>query len=187
MFLIVYIFILIFISIVGGLIYLFYLPINKKLLKSGKLSKENSIQIKKLYILVLLLTALYFTYIAFYPIESFYADEFKKVTNLEIPKSANFIEKIASYPGVHGDYVSCSEIKLSKNDFENLLLIVQKDTNFKRTNIKEVTHSEESDKIMSDEDKSQLMFGFKKVSTIINTYYIGFKNDNQTIFVFVRT
>lgn len=187
MFIIALVFALIVFSLIGFFLYLFYLPINKWLLKKGKITIQKSNQINKIFAFVLFFIALGFTYNAFYPNESFYVDEFKEVTNLEIPKSYNFIEKTASYPDFHGDYISCSEIKLSNDDFKNLLSSVKKEVYLTSANTNEISNSEESLAVISYKEQSQIMYGFKKVTTDYTTYYIGFKNDNQTIFVYVHT
>src|SRR4051812_8437817 len=62
------------------------------------LTKKGYRWIGLLIIAVSISTLLYGLYTAVYPSDSFYFDEFKKVTSLDIPKSAEVINKTASYP-----------------------------------------------------------------------------------------
>lgn len=65
-------------------------------------------------------------YTAFYPMESFYRDEFVNVTGYKFPKSGKFKFKSASYPDFHGDYEACAVIEISEDDFQELKMKNQK-------------------------------------------------------------
>jgi hypothetical protein len=171
------------VGICGGIIYLIYLPIKNQLLKKGKLTLARSRQINKIYILALLLFSIYKTYDAFFPSESFYKDEFENVTLREIPESAQFIFKKSSYPDFHGDYASSSQIKLSKEDYKKLLNELSSDSQFSKDG--QIIGFEEFDYTLNNKDQNNILVSFTRpIKGEEDCYlYIGFYNDNQTIFV----
>jgi len=59
-------------------------------------------------------------YTAFYPLESFYKNEFLRVTGNDFPVSGRFNFKEVSFPDIHGDYTSCALIEVSEKDYEAL-------------------------------------------------------------------
>lgn len=127
MFIILFIFNFILLSVIGGIIYLIYLPIKNRLIRNKILSKEKSKLINGIYIATIFLITIYITYIDIYPSESFYRDEFKMVTLREVPASAKFISTSSTYPDFHGDYSSNSEIKLSSEDYNALFEVLYND------------------------------------------------------------
>jgi len=118
-------------------------------------------------------------YTAIYPLDSFYFDDFKKVTSTEIPKSATIIEKTASYPDFHGKYVSCSLIKISKQDY--LLLLKRLRNNKNLIENLNVIYSEEFDFVMKNENIKNIKFSFGQQN---HTSYIGFFADQKTVVVY---
>ncbi len=175
------------ISLVVGLLgqglYLLYLPIQKRLLKSGKLTKNISRQINITYAITLFLFSAYQTFNGFFPSKSFYEQEFKTVTLREIPKSAEFIEKTSSYPDFHGDYCSSSQIKLSKSDYQELLIELENDKRITKNG--EQIGSEEFNKTLGNKKTSKLIHEFtRKIKGEEDHYlYIAFYDDKETIFV----
>ena len=77
-------------------------------------------KIKYLLVVFLLIYSTYLSYTAVYPTDEFYFDEFYKITNKEIPNSAEILFKDSSYPDFHGDYFSKSKIQLSETDYKDL-------------------------------------------------------------------
>lgn len=59
-------------------------------------------------------------YVEIYPLESFYKNEFMKVTGLDFPASGRFLFKEASYASFNGDYESCALIEVSAEDYLRL-------------------------------------------------------------------
>jgi hypothetical protein len=108
-------------SILGLLLYIIYLPFKIHFKRSGKLSTKASRTINVVYFYSIILAVLGFTYYQAEPPESFYEEEFKTITLRDIPESAEFISKEASYPDFHGDYCSSARIQLSKKDYQKLL------------------------------------------------------------------
>jgi len=172
-------------GLAGGLIYLIYLPFRNKLIKNNRLTKHRSKQINTTYICGIVLISAYATFNAVFPGRSFYEDEFKSVTIRDIPKSAKFIEKTASYPDFHGHYFSSSQIRLSKTDYSKLLNELINDKNMTKNG--EIIDFEEFDKALDEKDMNKIIYSFTRQNTGRNDYlYIGFYNDLQTVFVNVH-
>ena len=136
-----------------------------------------------LIVIVLILLTAYEAYTAIYPTDDFYFDEFKKITFLEIPASAKVIEKTASYPDFHGDYVSCALIKLSSQDFKELLNTLRKDKNMIKNF--ETIDSEELRKIIETNKVNDIKESFSR-NFPNKDYYsqLSFFNDNERILVY---
>ena len=107
-------------GIIGGLLYLIYLPFKRRFIRTEKLSTKISRKINLAYIAVLGLFALYQTYDAIYPSDSFYKDEFTYYTEIEFPESGVIHKKEASYPDMHGDYWSAAIAEFSVEDYEKI-------------------------------------------------------------------
>lgn len=180
---IVFFVIFIVVGVGGGLLYLLYLPIKKRLIKNGKLTKYRSRQINIAYVFVLGLFSVYQIFDAFFPGRSFYEQEFKTVTLREIPKSAEFIEKTSSYPDFHGDYCSSSQIKLSKEDYKNLLTELSSDKRLIKDG--EIIGSLEFDKSLGDKSSEKVVHNFiRQIDGEEDHYlFIGFYDDSETVFV----
>ncbi|MFP5437763.1 MAG: hypothetical protein ACLGH8_08270 [Bacteroidia bacterium] len=166
------------IAVVGGFLYLLYLPVKIWMLKTGRLTRPTSRLINKIYIAVLCLAILGISYSGVFPDESFYADEFKDVTLRELPESAEFVSKWSEYPDFHGEYASQSEIKLSKADFTKLLMELQND--------KRLTKAEERVSIMGGlENGNGITYQFtREDANLRGRYlYIGFDVSSYIIYV----
>jgi hypothetical protein len=182
MLIIIFIFFSFITGVSGFVIYMIYLPIRNKLLKIGKLSLKLNKKINIIYGFLLFIMSIYFTFKSFFPSESFYKDEFKKVTSIELPKSAEFVSKKASYPGFQGDYCSSSQIRLSKKDYFKLLRDLNNDNRFIK-NRKIICFSEFYD-VLDDKLKVNFRVTFTRKNNGKETYFfIAFYNDNETIFV----
>jgi hypothetical protein len=108
------------VGLVGGLLYLIYLPFKRKLINSGKLDKKVSHKINIAYIAFLGLFSLYHTYTAFFPTDSFYKDEFVYNTGIDFPESGIIQKKDSWYPDLHGDYWSAAIAEFPEEDYEKL-------------------------------------------------------------------
>ena len=170
-------------GLVGGLIYLVYLPFRNRFLRKGRLTKPRSKQINTIYICIIVVISAYLTFDAFFPGKSFYENEFKTVTLRDLPKSAKFVEKAASYPDLHGGYFSSSQIRLSKTDYNNLLYELTNDNRIAKS--REIRGAEEFSKTLGDKESKNIIYGFTRQITGKENHYlfIGFYNDGQTIFV----
>lgn len=115
---------------ISGILYLLLLPVRKYLLKSGRLSRVTLKKINRSYISIVFLIAAWQTYFAIYPMDSFYKDEFKFNTGIELPASANITTKSSWYPDMHGKYWAAAVIKLNENDYSILKSKIAAHENF---------------------------------------------------------
>jgi hypothetical protein len=124
----------------------------------------------------------YFVYDAVFPADSFYYSEFKEVTLRTIPKSAVIIKKTASYPDFHGDYCSASLIKISKQDYNNLLNEIKSDKRLHKGNI---IGSSEFNEVMGKTSYSQVEQVFNRNIPNEEDHYLTiiFLKDIQSIVV----
>lgn len=131
------------------------------------------------------LWTIYEIYTAIYPTDSYYLDEFKKVTLREAPKTAEVIKKTASYPDFHGDYCSASLIKLSRQDYKNLLYELFGDKRLIWNG--ELITSSEFDEAMGNLKTEQIRYNFtRQIPGEEDHYlYIGFLDDEETIIVYI--
>jgi len=125
----------------------------------------------------------YSIYIAVYPADSFYFDDFKTVTSREIPKSALVIDKSASYPDFHGHYISCSLIRLSKQDYLNLLNELNNDKRMYKN--AEIIYSPEFNEVMKNKNAKNIKSAFARSNDgkPDECSYIGLFDDEKTIVV----
>jgi hypothetical protein len=125
----------------------------------------------------------YEIYVAIYPLDSFYKDDFKTITGVDLDKSAIIKRKNASYPDVHGSYCSCALIKLDKQAYTSLLDKVKSDTSFNGTD--EIS-SEEYEYVTEHKDIDYLYKAIELDSD--NEYkFIGFLKDGRTIIIHLCT
>ena len=121
-------------------------------------------------------------YIAIFPTDEFYYNEFNTVTLRPIPKSAVIIKKSASYPDFHGDYCSVSLIKLSKQDYNKLLNEIKAD---KRLHKGDIIGSSELDEVAGKSLDSRVIGVFNRNIPNEEDHYltIAFLKDKQSIIV----
>jgi hypothetical protein len=78
---------------------------------------------KKLAILIPFLIIMfvgYEVYRSIYPNDKFYIEDFERYSGMKFPVSGKIIEKEATYPDLHGHYMSQALIQLSESDFLEL-------------------------------------------------------------------
>lgn len=131
-------------------------------LKHPFLSDRN---LKILALSVPILFYSYHFYYAIYPPNDFYFQEFEKVTELDVPKSAEIVYKDASYPDFTGDYHSESIMKLSKEDYFSLLEKMKKNLHFKEIKAVENAHHT----FMKEENTDFIFVSFLKKDYSIKT------------------
>jgi hypothetical protein len=184
-FLILFTLVSIIIGIIALLLYLISIPIRKGLKVNGKLQENVDNKIKWIFVGVTILVSFYLTYEAIFPSNSFFIKEFTTVTAKKFPKSAVFLGKTSSYPDFHGDYSSCSIIKLSKEDYTRLYDEIKNDTTMK---IGEIIASHEITKISKGIDVyNSIEAGFIRPipGEGDHYYYIGFFRGSTNIIVLI--
>lgn len=114
----------------------------------------------------------YEAYIAVYPNDNFYFQEFEYVTNKKIPNSGKIILKESSYPDIHGDYFSKSIIELSEEDFMILIEKIENDKSMIQSDNDQINDFKVFErKIKGEEDRS---------------LFIRFLNDHKRIVINVN-
>ena len=169
------------VGITACILYLVYLPFKIWLRRTERMSRSTSNVINKAYFAFTLLTIVCIVYIAQYPDESFYEEEFETVTFRKLPSSAEFIEKNASYPFFQGNYCSSAQIKLSKADYLELLFSLKNDHRMKKDGNR--TSFYESDKSLDGKSTDKINHRFQREVSTLDYYCIEFYNDKHTIFV----
>jgi hypothetical protein len=132
---------------------------------------------------VLQLWIFYSIYIAFYPNESFYFEEYKNVVGKLAPKSAEIIDKSASYPDFQGSYNSVSLIRLSETDYRNLYQEINQSKDFEQA---ELIHTETLNEIL-DSNKNIEEINWKERKNLDEGWqhhFIGFLNNQKAIIIY---
>lgn len=155
-----------------------------KILKyfGNKILRRND---SKPYFVVSAVIVSYNIYRSFYPGESFYLGQFKKITGL---KNANNIEVVygtAGYPWVHGDYCSAALLKTSKDNFQQLIDSLRIDSTRKKESVG-FGCAELSELIQKTGIKRDVLFeaGGQKGN---DSYFIQFLPDEKMVAVFCNT
>lgn len=169
-------------GLAGGLLYLACIPLKRWLIKTKKLSNQQSRKIKIAYIFIILFFATWSTYDAFYPGDSFYKDEFINNTGIALPSSAIVKHKAASYPDFHGDYGANAVIVLSNNDYAALETGIRQNPAFVRdTSLLPLGTSEEYDRIAAHVDEQNITKTYAKTIENRSLFKVAFFNDRKTI------
>ena len=126
----------------------------------------------------------YSIYTAIYPTDDFYFQEFQTVTLRKVPKSAVIVKKTASYPDFHGDYCSVSLMKLSNEEYSNLLNQIKLD---KRFHPEELLGSSELDEVVGKALVHELttIYSCKNFKKGENYSAIIFCKDKRSIVVYL--
>ncbi|WP_342645827.1 hypothetical protein [Mucilaginibacter sp. CSA2-8R] len=145
------------------------------------------LRLKKVGIAVVSLICAFFAYniyVAIYPNDAFYFDEFKSVTLSEIPASAEILNKNATYPDFHGEYFSIALIKLSKKDFTSVLNKVESNPKLQPG---QIIWSSEFDNVLDHGKEFSINKGFMRCikGEEDQHRYIGFLKDGETVVVVV--
>ncbi len=140
-----------------------------------KLKNSRYSKIAKFFVLLVCIYIGYNIYTAIYPNESFYINDYELNTKLKFPKSAKFISKDATYPDIHGEYNSLSLIKITKEEFSNLLKITNLDSSFKTD---DTIYGFDSNFVVNGISKKEIIKIVRK-----QRIQIGFLNDNYRILI----
>jgi len=119
---------------------------------------------------LVIVALVFWIYIAFYPLDSFYKEDFEYYSKLTFPPSGRIISKEASYPDIHGKYSSDAVVELSKADYSLLLRKLGSDSTFKADTVigyasqyfEKVTIGIAKKDIIQIVRKSKLNIGFHK-------------------------
>lgn len=167
------------IVLLGCVFYLPYWLIKRHLLLTGRITETRSRQLNIIYLLGFSLFIAWQIYFAFYPANSFYEREFKEHTGIELPSSADIIDKGASYPDQFGDYESVAIIRFSPSDYEQLQKKIASNKDFEQDEKKEigVTSTYRSIGTKISDGNIAILYANDKV----HWFRIAFLQDGQTI------
>jgi hypothetical protein len=115
-----------------------------------------------------------------YPTEEFFKEDFKEVTNLDMPDDATILFKTATLPDHFGDYTSVFVIKTTPTEYEKILQQLSK-IGFVEIENDEL-YSKETHKAISSV-KSKIVKQYTNQSVASKDYYIALFEDNETILI----
>ncbi|KUG08617.1 hypothetical protein [Solirubrum puertoriconensis] len=127
----------------------------------------------------------YCVHFAIYPNDAFYHDEFRSITGVPLPASADIQRKDASYPDQHGAYAACARIRLAPADYTNLLLRLRRDTTFQSLSSPKFLfiHSDTFEYVNPGVDVKLTCSA--AYSSIYRPYkFVGFLRDGKTIIIY---
>jgi len=151
------------------ILFLFYKGI-KLLYKKGYKKSATTVVIS------VLLLIFFEIYIAIYPTDSFYKENFEADLSTHFPNNATIISKDATYPDIHGRYLACCAIELEQKDFIDLKTRFA--PNFK---IDSVVNLDPYNKIMEKYKKNDVLFVHYDTTKKSTVSYLLFLKDNKTI------
>ncbi len=127
----------------------------------------------------IVLSVIYFVYTAIYPTDDFYKDEFKYYFKTDFPASGEILDKDASYPDFHGDYVAAFVMTVNQKDYSNLINKFRSD---KRYTIDKslVRGSKQLDNISSEFEQDKQVISFSCLEEE-HDLSIGFYKDNKIV------
>lgn len=132
----------------------------------------------------LLLPYSYLCYDAFYPSDSFYKEEFVKLTKLSFPATGDIIKKSASFPDQHGDYAACAQIEVSPTEYDRLLKHFANTPSYAYDSTNFVG-GEEFYWVTNNIDDKEYLRRFATGDAIEEAYvFIGFLNNRKTIIMY---
>jgi len=117
-----------------------------------------------------------------YPLDRTYKSNFESNVGMAFPQSGNIIGKRASLPNFDGEGWSEGLVRLSTNDYENVLLIVKRDSLFAE---KEQKANEKGKKIFLQvpNENIEKIYG----NDPAGHFWIGFMRDKKRIVVYSWT
>jgi len=134
----------------------------------------------KFLLLIPFILLIHSIYSAIYPPDSFYRQDFKEVTGVNLPESAEIIYKTASFPDHFGDYTSVSIIKVEKLFYSSL----DRELMIKGlTKTSEKMGSPELEEALREIEgkKTEKEFSLTQARGVY--YYVAFLSDKETLLV----
>ncbi len=119
--------------------------------------------------------------VSIFPNEDFYKINFKEVTNLEFPKSGEFIYKSSTFPDHFGDYTSVFLIKTNKEDYSEILKYVETKSDLEETEDIPI-HLVET-RIGLEKTKAKIKKQFKYNQEGGKAFHLSFFDDNKSMLI----
>jgi hypothetical protein len=127
---------------------------------------------------------LYLSYADFYPLENSYRRNFIEKTSLDFPKSAKYLEKIASNSIFDfGGRMYCSKIGINTEDYLKLKNAVE---NSKFTKTAYYTEDDDTAKIFAGVENGEIDKIYNLKSKF-DEYFVIFLLDKKTLILFYRS
>lgn len=156
------------------------IPIGLSYLTYRFIRTKNYDKRLRLIALTPILILAYLIYSAVYPSEDFYRTDFTEGTGIELPEQVEFKYKSATYPDHFGDYTSISIIKVGREFYNNLPVILTEKGFIENG---QNTHSIVFNKVLEHTDCLEVERGFSRQEDGDVYYYVSFLTDNETIIV----
>ena len=79
-------------------------------------SRRPPLKVLALLPAMILVFLSYQVFVALYPNEEFYREEWRMNTGFDLPRAVEFMSKSAGYPDIHGDYSSAAVFEMAPSD-----------------------------------------------------------------------
>ncbi len=135
--------------------------------------------IGKISIILLGGAFIFLVYVAVFPFDDFYKEEFVNVTVTPFPASGKIVKKYATYPDFHGDYMSCALIQVSESDYQHLKTILQQRDAKPASGFPEVCEDNESWNVMI----SDYQLSVNQVQEGDESKEWGILKDNRMVYI----
>jgi len=112
-----------------------------------------------------------------YPYDDWYKENFKMELGVGFPENGKIIYKDASYPDIHGHFISACSFAVSQETFNQLLNTLPPNSAY--CNIR----SAEIDHVMDHYNQKEIKHVYKKIDGD-SSIYLMFLSDNKTILYF---
>ncbi len=138
------------------LLFLLVSFVKKRLLSDELIPEKHFLKFKFFLVLAVIVLAVKETYFAYFPGNNFYREEFKNVTEIELPKGSKIIAKASSFPDHFGDYGSAAIFQLDPKNIELLSKIMKK----QKSNSNDKFGSDPLSKVMNKVEKQPTIHMF---------------------------
>lgn len=169
-------------GIVAVIIYFITRPLIRRWEESGRFTAKQYIRMQQLIGAALILLAIWTSYSAAFPGRSFYASEFKMVTGVELPASAQVNATAFVEPDLHGHECIAAKFTLFPPDYKSLLQTMEHKTEM-AVNVPPQDCSTLRT-ILRDTTVDKINYGFRRKNqgASHHTLYIGFyANDTSVV------
>ena len=147
------------------------------LYKAGELLRKKGYTTAAILLPVLVIFAVgYFIYVAVFPSDDFYRDEFKTELNIPFPKSGHILNKDADFPDTHGDYQACFSMRVGEKEYSELAAKFPGNSN-----ADSMISGDSYSKVMRHYDQKSIAFMHTEKLKEDHFVYLVFLNDRKTI------
>ena len=127
----------------------------------------------------IILTFLIIIYLQYYPLDSFYIEQFEEGVRFKMPESGKIVEKISAEVFLRWEYRSAAMIEFSEEDYNYLLQKIKNSDCFTKDSIFHC--NSEFDDLFENYHKSDFIIYNGKCG---DWFYLAFHKDKKIIFFF---